>query len=630
LTIQGALNKIPKNLNNTVTITVAPGNYSGFVVEGFKVEGSLSAGGAGMIIRGSTQPAFPKTGTPGGTATDCNGGGNPDPNTHSTLIDLNQSWTPHDTNLRGRKLCLMSSAAKGECLTIEDNTSTVITLAGYWTDFHQGWNNCLNGDKYAITQPATHLDRPVSLAQGIGGVVNGQPMVPNIAAILVSDVHAGASGTALNGQPADNFQILIQDFDILNQDANGNPVHSIAFVDSSDHIGFKHFTAGITGGPHPGLYSGSGLFVFRNSTAWTVQSSYANGDAPTTPSSPMISCFRSATADSLVGVFGNVVDNLPAYFGDGVLNQTECHSSVIFGGESLRSTGGDAAGTSPAAIYLESGAHVHFVGTKINGSRINPITNQPFVADCVKLGDLNFAGFGKVYFEGGDFSNCSRSGVDVAGNWTALFINVPTTSAEGANGRFGIEAANGAKVLGLGCASNTQSPCNNGGINPLRGKFDPQNLTFENGPTALSYNQVQNAPGQAITDPQRGGLFSFGFGESTSATSLMPANWISFGQGVVYGFSSQPVNSYTLQASDHVVGMSNDTSRMVTVPGNRPAGSHYVIVDTSGSQNPSHSITISPSSGLINGAPNAVITPGTSKVLELVSDGVNYWIISLK
>ena len=43
----------------------------------------------------------------------------------------------------------------------------------------------------------------------------------------------------------------------------------------------------------------------------------------------MISCSRSATADTVIGVFGNVVDHMPAYFGDQVEDQTTCHSSVI-------------------------------------------------------------------------------------------------------------------------------------------------------------------------------------------------------------------------------------------------------------------------------------------------------------
>jgi hypothetical protein len=236
---------------------------------------------------------------------------------------------------------------------------------------------------------------------------------------------------------------------------------------------------------------------------------------------------------------------------------------------------------------------------------------------------------GRAYFEGGDFSNASGSGVNIAGNWIAMFINVPTTSAAGPNGRFGIEAANGAKVLGLGCASNTESPCNNGGMNALRGHFDPLNLSFDNGPTAFSYSQVHDAPGQTITDPQRGGLFSFGFGEATSATSAVPPNWISFGQGVVYGFTSQSGVSYTAKDYDHVIGMSQDAARTVTLPGTRPAGTHYVVIDTSGSNDPSHTITVTPAAGRINGAASAVITLGTNKALEVISDGTNYWIIAL-
>ena len=635
-TIQGALDKIPKRLRHVVTVTVDAGYYDGFVVEGFEVHPSWTRDGlgAGLIIQGTTKPASPKTGTAAGTVSSCVAGGLPDPNTHSTLTDLKQNWTPHDSNLRGRKLCLTSGAGKDQCLAIEDNTATVITLAGYWSDFHADWPdmhlwpNCQMGDTYAITEPATHLDRAVSLPQGVGGKSNGQGRLDDLAAIIVSNVHGGASATADNGQPADNFQILVKDFDVLADDwKGGHVVHSVAYVDSSDHVGFKHFTTGInTLNPaqqHPGLYSGNGLFTFRNSTAWTVQSSYANGDAPTTTSSPMISCSRSATADTLIGVFGNVVDNMPAYFGDEAEDQTSCHSSVIFGGESIRNTGGNVAGDSPAAITIGSAALVYFVGTQINGSRINPNTKQPFTADCVRLGNSRGAGFGRAYFEGGDFSNCSGSGVNIQGSWIATFINVPTTSAAGPHGQFGIEAANGAKILALSYAFN-------GGINSLRGKYGDLSFDGPNHAAFFSYSQVQSAPGQTITDPQRGGLFSFGNGEAISATSAVPPNWVSYGQGTVYGFTLQAGGSYSAKNYDHVIGMSSDAARKVTIPGNSPAGTHYIIIDTSSSANPGHTITVTASAGMINGIANAVITPGTNKALEVISDGKNYWIISVK
>ena len=682
-TIQGALNKIPKRLRHVVTVTVAPGYYEGFVVEGFEVHPSWTRDGtgAGLIIQGTTKLASPTTGTATGTASSpCDGGGFKfftnqqnvtgwvfDANVHSTLEDSKQAWTAHDPKLRGRKLCLTSGKGSGECLAIEDNDKTTITVAGYWADFHSGWVNlgiqgktlnagCAAGDTYVISEPDTHLYRPVPLPQGIGGLANGQASLPDIAAIIVSNVHGGASATAGNGQPADNFQILIKDFDVLKDDCaaklgncSGKAVHSVAFVDSSDHIGFKHFTTGINGGPHPGLYSGAGLFVFRNSTAWTVQSSYANGDAPTTSSSPMISCSRPATADAWVGVFGNVVDNMPSYFGDSSTAQTGCASSVIFGGESIRDTGGDAGGTSPAAIQIHSASLVHFVGTKINGSRINPnVPNTRFTADCVLLGDARVTnGGGTVNFEGGDFSNCSGSGIRLAGHWIGTFINNPTTSAAGANGRWAIEAANGARVLGLGCASNDQpfiddpdrtkwTACARPGPDQLRGHFHPVDLSFDHDQTGFSYDEVMKAPGLTITDPQRGGLFSFGLGEAISATSAAPPNWISFGQGVVYGFTSVSDGTYIAKNYDHVIAMSNDAARTVTIPGKRPAGTHYIIIDTSGSANAGHTITVTSSLGCINavgcinGAANAVITPGTNKALEVISDGANYWIISLK
>jgi hypothetical protein len=225
-----------------------------------------------------------------------------------------------------------------------------------------------------------------------------------------------------------------------------------------------------------------------------------------------------------------------------------------------------------------------------------------------------------------------------------MFVNVPTTSTAGPNGQFGIEAANGAKVLGLGCATglgtdpNSKSPCNNGTMNSLRGNVGDLSFDGNNHTTFFSYSDVLNAPGHGhtITDPQRGGLFSFEGGEATSATSAVPPSWVSFGQGVVYGFTSQSDASYSANNYDHVIGMSKDDARTVTIPWKRPAGTHYIIIDTSRTLTAAHTISVTGSMGpkgepppLINDAPNAVITPGTNKTLEVISDGTNYWIISL-
>jgi len=715
-TIQEAVDKVPKLLRHIVTISVASGNYAGFVLEGFQVNPSFRAGGlgAGLIIQGHTKRLA--TGT---TTKPCNGGGyRPaevrapqqlifDTNVHSTLTDSTQTWIPNDSKLRGRKLCLTSGVAEGECLAIEDNTAHEITLAGYWSDFHYGWfpdrntpptpyvvkgvnqyyDGCDIGDAYAITEPDTHLDKAVTLPQGIGGLANGQAKIDPIAAIIVSNVRGGASAGALYAQPADNFEVLISDFDVSRDDPDGHPVRSVAFVDSSDHIGFKYFTTGLHAIPTKwtGLYAGAGLFVFRNSNAWTVQSSYANGTWDPSASSPMIACSRSATADTLVGVFGNVVDDMPAYFGDENVDGTTCHSSVMFGGESIRHTGGnftlppdpnspgkvlgcEGSGSPVAAITFQSAALVHFVGTKINGSRQCPssytLLTPMILAACVKLGDVSDLGFGRAYFEGGDFSKCSGSGIKIAGDWMVAFIE-PTTSAEGPNGQNrgnAIEATNGAKVYGLYCASNSaptppptptpgppptpvppaRNPCANGGANKLRATDN--DLAFDNVGTSFSYDQVLQAAGATITDPQRGGLFTYYNGEGASSTSVVPPTWVSYGHGVVYGFTSPPGDLYRAKPSDHVIAMSSQGpgARVIQIPGKSPAGTDYIIIDSSPIKSAGNSITVmpcvlvqntgacSPDSGLINGAASVVIPGGVDTVIELVSDGMNYWIVSLR
>jgi hypothetical protein len=78
------------------------------------------------------------------------------------------------------------------------------------------------------------------------------------------------------------------------------------------------------------------------------------------------------------------------------------------------------------------------------------------------------------------------------------------------------------------------------------------------------------------------------------------------------------------------MGMSKNDKRTVTLPGKRPAGTHYIIIDTSGagSADGQNTVTVIPAAGSIKG--NATITPGTNTAVELVSDGTDYWVISLK
>ncbi len=131
LTIQGAVNKVPKRIRNAVNITVGTGTFTaGAYVDGFITENDLNAPstGAYLEIKGTLITATVATGTASGTATAGSAGSNP---TFGTLTDSGQSWTVND--LRGKLLEITGGTGAGQLRAIQSNTATVITVTGVWT-----------------------------------------------------------------------------------------------------------------------------------------------------------------------------------------------------------------------------------------------------------------------------------------------------------------------------------------------------------------------------------------------------------------------------------------------------------------------------------------------------------------
>lgn len=94
--------------------------------------------------------------------------------------------------------------------------------------------------------------------------------------------------------------------------------------------------------------------------------------------------------------------------------------------------------------------------------------------------------------------------------------------------------------------------------------------------------------------------------------------------------TAQSGTSYSVAGADEVVLMSDDAARTATLLSGAAAGAgaRITVIDTSGSSTAGHTITVAPTSGTINGAANAVITPGTNKSKTFMSDGTNWFIIA--
>lgn len=132
LTIQGALQKLPKNLDHLTTITVAAGNYTGARINGFVQDQTQQGTTGGLLIEGTLANITPTTGTATGTATSGTAGSSTNSTiTFGTLTDSTQSWTVND--LRGRIVTITGGTGSGQQFIVASNTATSLTIEGVWT-----------------------------------------------------------------------------------------------------------------------------------------------------------------------------------------------------------------------------------------------------------------------------------------------------------------------------------------------------------------------------------------------------------------------------------------------------------------------------------------------------------------
>lgn len=170
LTIQGAIDKIPKGLvKNPVTINVAAGTYAAATISGYTFDyPSDSTVGSYIYILGTLANSTGlATGSATGTASAGSAGSAA---TFGTLTDAAATWTTND--LRGRFITTLTGTGAGQTRVIASNTGTVITIAGVWTA-------PANLTTYAIQDSAsiinTTKDIPVgpnSIAAGNGGALS--------------------------------------------------------------------------------------------------------------------------------------------------------------------------------------------------------------------------------------------------------------------------------------------------------------------------------------------------------------------------------------------------------------------------------------------------------------------------
>lgn len=196
LTIQGATNKIPKLLRDGVTVSIAAGNYAGFLVSGFQFDYGFQQANSGILFDGTLANSTLATGVASGTAT---GGTVGADETFGTLVDSGATWTVND--LTGR---LLTTSNTSVAVVIESNTSTTITIVGTAV---VGWAAPVPGvTTYAVQDSATVITSGATL-----------PAIP-----LLNSVTNRAGILALdNATNARNGAITFRNIKVANPVGNG-------------------------------------------------------------------------------------------------------------------------------------------------------------------------------------------------------------------------------------------------------------------------------------------------------------------------------------------------------------------------------------------------------------------------
>ena len=126
LTINTAVNKIPKRIRHLVTINVGVGNFAGAHLTGFLFEESTTSNR--IIINGTPILATLAGGVNAGTATSgSNGDGGL---TWGTLTSTGAGWTTND--LHGKVVAIVAGKRVGTSRTIVSNTADTVTITGNW------------------------------------------------------------------------------------------------------------------------------------------------------------------------------------------------------------------------------------------------------------------------------------------------------------------------------------------------------------------------------------------------------------------------------------------------------------------------------------------------------------------
>lgn len=200
LTIQGALNKIPKRIRHLVTINVAAGNYAGFEVAGFIIEQTPTANQVGINLVGTRENA---TGLASGTATGTLTSVTPGSSSTAAFTvwtDSGQNWA--SDALKGKFIEILSGTGIGTIMPITGNTATSVTVPLTVGIAAAGATYAIRDCTSAITTPiSTGVGPPtagasVSATTLVGVNINGVTCPYSVTCVRMEFFKMALSGVA--------------------------------------------------------------------------------------------------------------------------------------------------------------------------------------------------------------------------------------------------------------------------------------------------------------------------------------------------------------------------------------------------------------------------------------------------
>ena len=121
LTIQAAINSLPKQIKHDLHVHIDAGNFTGFEVSGF-TGNPVGSTIAGLAITGAIGLVTPTTGPASGTASS---------GSTSSLTLIGAGWTIDD--FKGKFVRIVAGAGAGQRTIVATNTATVLTFAHKFT-----------------------------------------------------------------------------------------------------------------------------------------------------------------------------------------------------------------------------------------------------------------------------------------------------------------------------------------------------------------------------------------------------------------------------------------------------------------------------------------------------------------